>query len=402
MYLAKYGMKINDIITEGYYDDERDPYEHLDWADQWLAKYTRHSWNRWPGEDVINELMERYPNDEPMTLYRGLNFRTKKDLFAFMKDTNRLKTLREGKISSWSPSVGTAHQFSVTRPTYDLNYELMHDEGHKSKMRDHMIGYIGIMLKTQIGPHEGIDVRKSEAVKESEIILPPGEYAIELHKAYVPFERSVKASNVKRKFMSIKNIGDEDSIGSKMFNFIVHNFKEFDDEMKRHLFELIKHGMRDYTAEVKVMPDQFEYWSRRNEEDQRYTEIAMEVSISPLVIYYRAMLLPQHQALIDNAVEKAGKALDREFKRQTKGMTFDPTKKFKFSLGWSLKNIMAAGVPFYSVAVETAKRYVGGRYQHLNSYEEIKKINQLTGREQMAALERHTKEIEFALNQMMT
>lgn len=165
------------IIREMRTDSEA--FDRLDDADKWLARYTYDNLDKWPSRETISELLRRYPNQEAMTLYRGMNFRTEDEFIAF-KDDLKDGSVPFNGISSWTTTRESAWQFAVVRPTYYPDRETFQQEKLAREQGEELRGFMGIILKTRIGVGQGIDVNKSDLGHEDEIILPPGSFAVEI------------------------------------------------------------------------------------------------------------------------------------------------------------------------------------------------------------------------------
>jgi hypothetical protein len=190
----------------------------------WLKEYTEYGYNKYPSENSLKYLLKKYPNEQSITIYRGLHFDTKEEYDKFMSSFNSKVTTKV--ISSWSPSYSTAEEFAMTKKTYHPTAMIMSQEMEREKAKEYMTGYRGIVLKTTISPNTGIDVDKTKHAKESEIILPPGTYNVEI-------------STVKKKFKHKIEDG-EDTIGSIIDKMIDPKYK--DDQYYKNFFEFIKHN----------------------------------------------------------------------------------------------------------------------------------------------------------------
>lgn len=231
---------IFDLVVEKYYDDDDDDGDdYLDDADKWLKKYTYEGLDKWPREEIIGYLLSAYSNRSDMVLYRGMNFDTEKDFNNFMQSVKSGK-LETGSITSWSRSKSTAWQFAVTRPTYFLNYELMSADSKRKKEREYMLGYRGVVLKTNIKAGEGIDVSRSDFAKEDEVILVPGTYSVEVEEVK-PFKDLVKEQEPSEVVLGLtkEDIG-KDTFNAQFFNYIVYHGYKLSEKAKAHLYELVK------------------------------------------------------------------------------------------------------------------------------------------------------------------
>lgn len=221
-------------VLERYRGEDEDRYDR---PDTWLKKYTYEGMDKWPSEDTVSELLDRYSNQKDVTIYRGMNFETKESYDKFVSDIKDGK-LETGGISSWSRDKRTAWQFAVTRPTYFLNMELARAEDKRSKEREYMIGYRGIILKCEIKEGIGIDTRRSKFATEDEIILPKGDYTVEIE-AIKPFKELIKERDPSDVIMELTETDvKEDSFNAQFFKYIVFNNSVISENAKDHLFKM--------------------------------------------------------------------------------------------------------------------------------------------------------------------
>jgi hypothetical protein len=147
-------------------------------AYDWLSKYTDQGFNKWPNDIVLSYLLKNYPNEETMTLYRGLHFDTKEEYDEFMNNLDG--KIDSGGITSWTTIYGTAEDFSLSKKTYYPTMAIMSQEQERSQKNERMTGYRGVVLQTVIEPNTGIDVRRTPYSKEDEVILPKGTYKVKV------------------------------------------------------------------------------------------------------------------------------------------------------------------------------------------------------------------------------
>lgn len=219
-----------------YYDEDDDDY--LSDSDQWLKKYTYQALDKWPSDDIVDDLLHSYPNKQTSVLYRGMNFDTKEEYEKFKKDITD-GTLSTGSITSWGGTRSTAWQFAVTRPTYFMDLELMQTDSKRKSDKEYMLGYVGVILKTTVDAGKAIDVNQSDYAKENEMILPPGEYKIEIEEVK-PFREMVKEEDPDKVITSLteKDI-KEDSFNAKFFKYIMFHGVDLSDRAKKHIFNLM-------------------------------------------------------------------------------------------------------------------------------------------------------------------
>ena len=383
-------MKLNEIkqIFEAVSDS----------ADTWLSKYTLENLDKYPSDAVVEELLSEYPYDGG-TIYRGLNFQDKEQWEKFKEHTKNLTVLETGSISSWTPSKKEAFPFAITRPTYFLDRELMQAESTKNKNVDYMIGHVGVILKTTIGPNAAIDVRKSPHSKESEVILPAGVYKIEVDDKHIPFMRGITKENVKEQFMAISSIKNH-TMDSKKFNHIMFHYKDFDIEMRKHLYTLVADSIDDIKFHVDISDD-YDYDYDYGNYTDRIPGIDIGWNVPTTFFVYYAMLLPGDQQKADKIILQTLKLIDADFKQKLKDSGIDESKKFNVRINPSI--LMALKIERFEKSVSFLKyirQLIGSRYNKLNSYASVKEINQIKDpKERQAAIEKMAKNILQTLSQ---
>jgi hypothetical protein len=377
----------NKSSSQDYYDDD---VTGGDSAEQWLSDYTLQGMNRWPNAETVETLQQRYGYDGG-TLYRGLNFKDKEQWDKFLVDTANGKKLLTGGISSWSPNEHEAKSFAITRPTYFLNRELMQDEDDKKKNKDYMIGHAGVILTTTIGKDVGIDVSKSKHGKETEVILPKGDYNITFHKVMMPFKSTITNDNFREEFMSIKSINGQDSEHARQkFEHIMFHYNDFDEEMSSHLFKLITSSLN---IKHYVEIEERRMW------DDVTLEINVQWNIPESFFYYYELLLPEDRAQIDNQLADVIESIDDEYKKKI--TNYDLTKiKFETRVTHSLQ----LAIQLEHVKPEFIRHIrntIGNRYANLNSIENVRSINKIKDpKAKHDAIQQMAKELEQLLRQI--
>ena len=162
--------------------------DDLSYAERALARYTEDTGSIPTGENY-DYLELKYPFDGGV-LYRGLIFTNVEEFDDFMRQIEG-GVLSTKRPSSWTRSKSTAKDFALNQKTYiptaaiGNNYSKMQDAG------DHMMGEGGgVIIKTIAPEGVGIDVAKTDFVKEDEVILPSGEYKIEVVQILRPYRVS--------------------------------------------------------------------------------------------------------------------------------------------------------------------------------------------------------------------
>lgn len=236
-------------IYESAVDDQlRNSYD-LDDVDGALTRYTLNP--MYSVSSVFDDAVERYGNEEPITVYRGLNFATKEEYTSFMN------SIKDGKIknddcSSWSPNKNEAETFAITRPSYmefmDADNMKLISKQHKEAER--ITGYRGVLLQTRIKPHTGIDLRRTDFAKETEIILGAGTYKVKVVDV-LSYKDMIDESSIDDIIYSLRNKREE---CKSFINYVMKNFDPDDvsDETKDVIFKVLNPNVSDvgkYRAE---------------------------------------------------------------------------------------------------------------------------------------------------------
>jgi hypothetical protein len=219
---------------------EGEDFENLDRADRWLAKYTYENLDRWPSQDILKILVDRYPIEKSMPVYRGMNFSTKEQYEEFLKSIED-GFYTSGGVSSWSPSPDV-EQFAVTRPSYFLDRETMRGYDEARKQREYIQGYRGVIVKTIAEPGKAINTNASKLGHESEITLLPGEYPIEIVRELKLYKQSLEDGDTDIETV-IKNAPDERQSHSSdydagFYEYVLHHHVgKLSDEAKQKVFK---------------------------------------------------------------------------------------------------------------------------------------------------------------------
>jgi hypothetical protein len=181
-------MKLFNQLLEMHYGSliDRNRYNDLDHADQCLYKFTADGFTHISANDAIN-LRHRYPYDGGI-IYRGLHFDDQAEHDKFI-ELVKLGKLHTSNVTSWSPDRNTAVDFAKTKKSYFISRELMQAEKERNERGEHMTGYGGVVLKLILPANIAIDVNKSKFAKESEVLVPAGEYDVTVDELTVPFRR---------------------------------------------------------------------------------------------------------------------------------------------------------------------------------------------------------------------
>jgi hypothetical protein len=247
-------MKIHELFEAQDYQRIADP------SLKWLAQYTYENLNKWPGDHIVQDLLQRFPCDAG-TIYRGMNFYTQEKYDEFMSQFKGAQTaqIEFGSITSWAHTELGAEQFAITQPTYFLNREVMVAHGEMTASKERLSGYRGIILSTQVTAGAGIDVNKSGVGHESEVILPPGVYTIHVHKLIKKYAHQLADKDVDINQtilnMNIADVKRSSSDSYTLFDYVMHHhISELNSAARAHLFQLFKPDMSKDIFVYKVDP----------------------------------------------------------------------------------------------------------------------------------------------------
>ena len=236
-------------ICESAIDDQlRNSYD-LDYIDGALTRYTLNP--MYSVSSVFDDAVERYGNEESITVYRGLNFATKEEYQKFIDSIDNGK-MTTNSCSSWSPNKNEAETFAITRPSYmefmDTDNMKLISKQHKEAER--ITGYRGVLLQTRIKPYTGIDLRRTDFAKETEIILGAGTYKVKVVDV-LSYKDMIDESSIDDIIYSLRNKREE----CKAFiKYVMKNFDPDDvsDETKDIIFKVLNPNVSNvgkYSAE---------------------------------------------------------------------------------------------------------------------------------------------------------
>ena len=356
----------------------------------WLGQYTEHGYNRYPSQNVLNYLLNNYPNEEQVTLYRGLHFDTKEDYDDFMSKFNN--KYDDDKISSWSPSYTTAEEFAMTKKTYHPTMIIMSQETEREKSKEYMTGYRGIVLKTVIPPNTGINVNRTNYSKEDEVILPPGSYDIEIQTVKKKFKHTIEDGDETITSIIDKMIDPkykDDQYYRKFFEFIKHNYPEEirqSDELKNKIVKIIN------SRHKKVNPVSHEI--HKWEFVHKYTDVRIYFNYSIFELFDKGFLPDGYEKYLENYANR----IIQEYYNLLKKYS---GKDYVYELG-SLRFIEPyASSKYKSMISKILAIQVGNVYNMMNDREEIDKINSIKDSAQRKkALDEYTGTIKRIFGQL--
>jgi hypothetical protein len=192
-------------------------------------------------------LLKKYHNDEPETIYRGLNFNSKEEYDEFIATIEEGKKISLGRITSWSPSKNTAEQFATTKPSFMeyMDFGRMMYIQRQEQEREKITGYRGVILKTEIPKGIAVDMKKFKDHVEDEILLPPGRYDIEIEEI-LSFKDTVASNNISSLILGMTKKDLEDRYEKSIFWYLENKYKpeDFSAEARNHIYKLTSGDIR--------------------------------------------------------------------------------------------------------------------------------------------------------------
>lgn len=150
-----------------------DDYEFLSDSDRQLKEHVKNEIGIYE-KGTYDTLLAKYPNEEDLIIYRGINFKSRLEYYRFMKNLEKNNGwIQDNSASSYTRSKATATGFAETTKTYYPTQEIIQAEAKRSKEGDTLSGYCGVVLKTKIKKGEAVDVNLSEFGIEDEILMEP-------------------------------------------------------------------------------------------------------------------------------------------------------------------------------------------------------------------------------------
>lgn len=201
-----------------------DDHRALTKAESRLKRYTYDGETSLSNTD-FEELVDMYPFDGG-TLYRGVHFDTKEEYLDFKKIIES-GTLKTNWQSSWTISDTTAKDFATSKKTYDPTPQIMKAEADRREAGDYMTGYGGMVISTTVPENVGIDIDKTDFVKESEVLLPKGEYQVKIHFEQFAFSHQYKD----KEHELVKQLSSTDRIHrERVATFLLRNISKLTNQ----------------------------------------------------------------------------------------------------------------------------------------------------------------------------
>lgn len=375
------------------YDDDLDFYDR---------KLRNHVAEEQPiyNQEVFEILKERYANDETLTLYRGINFRTEEDYLNFMNSIEENNGYRSRKADSFSPDKNTVESFAMTQPTYFLNEDLMIAEDIKTKNKERLSGYCGVIVEIQAKTGSVVDISKSDLGIEHESITEPFSihpckiHLVESYKMMVEHEKFSINDYVLNEFD--KNFKDE------FFQYILHHHKdEFNEKSKNYLFTTLKN--KNVHEKIKNTEERVAYQSdnlviikteeyinnyKRKRDSSFKKKDSVEIEERHIPIFNHEIFDQAHKGyFLESNLDELSQLADNILLEFTEFYSNNPQAK------WHHQQSLVKGVsPFCSEEVienyqRRALAHKAKEYEELG--EEGMSINQLSGEDFNNAINEH-------------
>lgn len=359
----------------------------------WLQAYVHMPVDAWPAAAIVSELLAAAPFAGG-PIYRGMNFRTEGAWNTFAEQTHNFTVFETQAITSWSHLETAAAQYCLTRPTYELNGDLMTDESARSRNRDFMIGHAGVVLQIEMPGGCAVDLDRTAHGMggEAEVLLPPGRYQMTLLRTEIPFVRSIDKNNV-GEYLDRLDPGALTRRDAVKFTHIINRFTQFTAPQRHKLFELAAASAGSIGGGVgrQECPDYIGRGRTPIPVLNGWCDIPDE-----FVAHYDKFL-PEDQVLIDRRLDDATDRIDAEFDQAVADLDWDNTL-FTLLLSPTLAEAVETSrvTPRFPLTVaQGIARY----YRKRTSLEATKLINDLPPSEKGAAVALHAKQIAHALSQ---
>jgi len=204
-------------------------------------------------KQAYQEMLSRWPNEEEMEVYRGINFPTKKAYDDFIQKFEENGGYLTSSASGFAKSLETAEDFASTTKTYFPTLAIMERESARQAMHEEVTGYCGVIIKTTIKPNQVVDVTRSEHAIEDEVLFPP-ESVIKSELIPVKtYKQTVEAEG-----FNLNKYVQNHSLENGICMYIVANHsKDLSSKSRRHLLDgmlkKIENQSNDYGSDIDVL-----------------------------------------------------------------------------------------------------------------------------------------------------
>lgn len=124
-------------------------------------------------ESDFNAMLAEWPNEEDITVYRGINFSTKEKYESFLKELKVTGGYQSSECAGFSQRYETAYDFSTTTKTYFPTMEVVMEEAKRNVQGENIAGYCGVILTATAAKGTVIDIDRSGQGVESEVLFAP-------------------------------------------------------------------------------------------------------------------------------------------------------------------------------------------------------------------------------------
>lgn len=281
----------------------------------------------------------------------------------------------------------------------------------QNRTHDHIShGHAGIILSVTIKPNQAISIdeigkalnKPIDRLPVGTFFLPAGTYEAVVKTIEKPWTNSIHKYNIEEELKSIKDLNGgraPQTLDHQKLRFIEANFdlKNTSTEARHHVFKKLMAAGKN--PELKV--------NFQNNQEQPFLDHDIDVKIGWGVPW---MLFELYPVFSEEDQHALGLYLNKQLLRLTK-IYRDEVKKlpeklhkkwFKIELDPTIGMAIANDPVLEHAAgfIEDLNLELGKRYNHLNSYEEIKRLNSLADNRE--AMRRHVKEVEAALTQVIS
>lgn len=296
-----------------------------------VKNYTKNEIPIW-SDEIFKQLLAEWPNEEEITVYRGINFGTKKEYDDFIKVFNKQGGYLSSNCSGFAKNYNTALEFSTTTKTYFPTLEVMMASAKRRELAEQMNGYAGVVLTTVVPKHSVVDVNLSGEGVEDEVLFAPNTLipcTLEKIKSLSELT-SDKTFNINEyvKKVSMNTNAFKDNI----LNYIIVNKNnKLNDQSKSILINMVIDGYKEnapYVAERFKVLSSNDTFMALLEENKSYGETHKHISF--MIPYFKELEL--NNIINEESLEKIKKiAREACFKAMEIHLEYRDTYKIDFS-----------------------------------------------------------------------
>lgn len=198
-----------------------------------LRNYTKEEHPIYSVSDY-EEMKRRWPNEEDIEVYRGINFETESQLASFMKEFEENGGYVQGAAAGFAKTMTTAIGFASTTKTYFPTLEVIERDAIRRTLFEEMTGIGGLILKTTVKAGEVVDVTLSGQSIEDEVLFKPGQLIKCEIQRLKNFQDIVKEPD----FDKDKYVQENNYKNNKLANFIIGNYgSQLSEESKNKIID---------------------------------------------------------------------------------------------------------------------------------------------------------------------